>query len=291
MKRSFVWLLSLGLVMVTAIPMAGAQSDSLVGTRWQLESFTVPQGEIMMYPGHTITLEFQSATQLGGSGGCNTYGANYSASGGSLSIDAIYSTKMACAEGMQEEQNYFQMLQEAYRYDVSSEHLTIWYGNQQQMNFVRAGGVTPDGSGEIMPPEDRFEDRSAPVSLLASYYNAINRREYARAYSYWDSPRQTYSNFADGFANTISVQVIVQPPTRYGGAAGSIYAGISTVLIAVHTDGTQHMFAGCFNMRASNVVSSSESASSQTWNIYSADLEEVSLDSSIPALLRQSCTG
>ncbi len=30
-----------------------------------------------------------------------------------------------------------------------------------------------------------LDDRSTPIQVLKSYYNAINRQEYVRAYSYW----------------------------------------------------------------------------------------------------------
>jgi hypothetical protein len=33
-----------------------------------------------------------------------------------------------------------------------------------------------------------LDDRSDPVAVLRSFYNALNRREYIRAYSYWNEP-------------------------------------------------------------------------------------------------------
>src|SRR5581483_8982233 len=35
--------------------------------------------------------------------------------------------------------------------------------------------------------EEYIDDRSTATQLVRSYFNAINRREYARAYSYWES--------------------------------------------------------------------------------------------------------
>ncbi len=41
------------------------------------------------------------------------------------------------------------------------------------------------------------------------------------------------------------VQLIVQPPTRIEGAAGSLYAEVPTVVVARHRDGAERYFAGC----------------------------------------------
>ena len=36
--------------------------------------------------------------------------------------------------------------------------------------------------------EISFDNTSTSVDLLASYYNAIDRQEYQRAYGYWERP-------------------------------------------------------------------------------------------------------
>src|SRR5690349_21692340 len=53
------------------------------------------------------------------------------------------------------------------------------------------------------------DDRSTAASLVRSYYNAINRQEYARAYTYFgdNNAPQSYSSFAAGYADTVSVTV------------------------------------------------------------------------------------
>lgn len=53
--------------------------------------------------------------------------------------------------------------------------------------------------------QEAFDVRDHPLYLLASYYDAINRRDYARAYNYWNgSPPQgaTLEQFTQGFADT-----------------------------------------------------------------------------------------
>ena len=80
------------------------------------------------------------------------------------------------------------------------------------------------------------------MELLASYFNAVNIREYERAYRYWETPPGKLEDFARGYADTVGVQLIVQPPTRIEGAAGSLYAEVPTVIIARHRDGSERSF-------------------------------------------------
>ena len=99
-----------------------------------------------------------------------------------------------------------------------------------------------------------YEDRSDPVSLLASYINAINRAEYTRAWDYWETPpNASFDDFQAGYADTAFVLLAVHPPTWYDGAAGSVYAQVPTLLLATHTDASQHNFVGCYVARSSNV--------------------------------------
>lgn len=143
-------------------------------------------------------------------------------------------------------------------------------------------------SAQTTSQEEAYENLTSPVDLLASYYNAINLQEYERAYSYWQTPPESYTEFAGGFADTVRTQLIVQPPTRIGVAAGSRYVAIPTVLIADHRDGTQHIFAGCFTTRKSN-LQPPDIPEEDHWHLYEADLVEASRTVAIPTLLAQAC--
>ena len=138
------------------------------------------------------------------------------------------------------------------------------------------------------PQGPAYENLNSPVDLLASYYDAINRKQYQRAYGYWQTPPTSYPKFANGFSDTTSVQLIVQPPTSGEGAAGSTYVQISTVLIAQHTDGSQHTYAGCFTTRKSN-LQPPDIPKADVWHIYSAQLKEVPNSASIPNQLAKPC--
>ena len=97
------------------------------------------------------------------------------------------------------------------------------------------------------------DDRSTAVSVIQSYYNAITRKEYVRAYSYYEDGQgvDPFDKFQAGYANTASVSV------AYGqvgseGAAGSTYYTVPVSLDAVSTSGKHSYFAGCYTLRLAN---------------------------------------
>lgn len=282
MKKTIAILAALGTLLVL-VPGAMAQSDpaaDLIGTHWQLTSYGAPGAETLVTAGGIVTLSFESADRLGGNGGCNNFSGGYTIEGSTLSISEIASTLMACGHTANlQEQAYFSALHAAHGFKRVDNQLTIYYGDGEQLNYTRTG-----------QPVEPFEDLTNPAGLLASYYNAIARQDYQRAYGYWETPPETFDAFASGFADTASVQLIVQPPARYDGAAGSIYAEIPTVLLAQHTNGEQLMYSGCFVTRRSNVQQSGNPLG-DAWRLYSADLEQVPNDASIPALLIAACSG
>ncbi len=100
-----------------------------------------------------------------------------------------------------------------------------------------------------------LDDRSTPQTLLQSFYNAINRKEYARAYAYWDARAAgdklaAFDQFQQGYANTASVQLTIGTVGGDAGA-GQLYYSVPVVLVATHTDGTTQTFAGCYTLHLS----------------------------------------
>jgi hypothetical protein len=51
----------------------------------------------------------------------------------------------------------------------------------------RLGAEVQPGSG-AMPAILSYTSQDSPAEVLASFYNAVNRQEYQRAYGYWESP-------------------------------------------------------------------------------------------------------
>jgi heat shock protein HslJ len=127
-----------------ATPGTGDQQPEvdLANTRWRLVTYGEPGSETPVIEGAEPTLEFAEGAQAGGSGGCNSFGAQYEVEDAELHFGQIESTLIACLEEgvMEQEQQYFQALQTAGEFDVTEEQLTIWYGDGQSvLNFVPSG--------------------------------------------------------------------------------------------------------------------------------------------------------
>jgi|SRR5215510_4112253 len=142
------------------------------------------------------------------------------------------------------------------------------------LNFVNGRSSEQDNE-----PQD---DRSDPVATLSSYYNAINLRDFRRAYRYWESNPSSYEQFERGFADTDRVRFLIEPPPRIEGAAGSSFAEIPTIIIATTRSGNERVFAGCYTLRKSNVRDTG-------WRIYRAEVSQVPSTARVSRLLAQSC--
>lgn len=109
--------------------------------------------------------------------------------------------------------------------------------------------------------EPYLDDRSTATSVVRSYYNAINSREYSRAWSYrmlvvsdtdWRAEYAAYEKFRDGFGGArghISVQT---GPEIEDVAVGTLRYGVPVAINVVSEDGRHQQFAGCFYLRLSS---------------------------------------
>lgn len=122
-----------------AEPGAVIEGEPLVATSWQLTTFGPAGAETPVVADSTVTLAFSADGTAGGNTGCNTYGGDYTVEGDTLSFGEMVSTLMACADEavMAQEQAYLAALQSAARYEVTADHLTIWYDEENsQLNFA-----------------------------------------------------------------------------------------------------------------------------------------------------------
>jgi hypothetical protein len=93
-----------------------------------------------------------------------------------------------------------------------------------------------------------IDDRSTASQVIVSLYNAINRREYARAYDYWTNPSTTLGNlttYANGYQNTASV-VLAFGQITSGNGAGQVYYTVPVILKTTAGNGTHANFAACY---------------------------------------------
>ncbi|MBD0416608.1 DUF1176 domain-containing protein [Oryzicola mucosus] len=100
---------------------------------------------------------------------------------------------------------------------------------------------------------DYYDNRSDAASLIKSLYNAIDRKEYARAWDYYgeEKPAKDFQTFQDGYAKTESVDVLTGAVSSEG-AAGSIYYNVPVAIRANDSDGSDKVFAGCYVVRQVN---------------------------------------
>jgi heat shock protein HslJ len=120
-------------IAVLAVAMAGwavaGDENRLTNTRWKVVSFSESNVESPVLDGADITLEFRTDGRAGGTGGCNSFGAEYTAQGDRLEFGAVMSTKRACVdEGrMNQEMRFFQALQSARGFELDENTLKISY--------------------------------------------------------------------------------------------------------------------------------------------------------------------
>ena len=97
-----------------------------------------------------------------------------------------------------------------------------------------------------------LDDRSDPAALVNSLYNAINRGEYGRAYSYFATPpADSIDAYAAGYERTKHVDVIVGTPSEEG-AAGSVFYQLPVAIAAYDDNDARTVFAGCYTLRLAN---------------------------------------
>jgi len=222
-------------------------------------------------------LKFGEDGRAGGSTGCNSYSGTYQVRGDTISFGRLISTKRACLDqnANQQEQRFLTALESANRFRLASDRLTIMsVRGRNALNFVNGSDSEPNGGPA--------ENSSDPLTTLASYYDAINARDYRRAYSFWDSPTTSFERFTRGFADTDRVRVLVEPSAHVEGAAGSAYADISTIVVATTKVGSERVFAGCYVMRRSNVQD-------RGWKIYRGNISQVPSSTGVSRLLSQAC--
>ncbi len=263
------------------IPTATLPTAQLAGTSWALVTYGSPGAETALTPDSQITLQFGEQGGIFGNAGCNSFGGTYQEDNGSVKFSQIIATLMACVpEGvMQQEHDFLDALNQAATFEITNGNLQIRDAAiQYVLNFVpfsaastastappvvvTATGIpaatatleptaTSVSSGSTQP--DYLDDRSTATGLIQSYFNAINRHEYLRAYSYWRDPagsNGTFKNFQSGYETTTNVLVEMG---QIGGdvGAGQMYYSVPAILTAKTSDGKTQSYAACYILHLS----------------------------------------
>ncbi len=297
-------------------------TGGLENTHWQLESMGPVSSPEPALAGTNVTLNFESNSQVSGNGGCNSFGGSYQLQDGSISFTQVVHTEMACLDQgrSQQEGQFFQALLNTGQYQVNGDRLRIQYNNgQDALHFVQAGAApeatsvgsegragpnptvgSPSGTvvsnptpAPVIPNSDQYpyiDNRSGPVEVLTSLFNAINRKEYDRAYSYWQSgvsDLPPYDQFKAGYANTKSVQLFTGPISG-GVGAGQYYYSVPTVLVSQTTGGETQTFAGCYILHLANPIIQ-DAPPYHPMSIQSANIQQVKNVSDPASVMPGSC--
>ena len=147
-----------------------------------------------------------------------------------------------------------------------------------ETGLLPGGGVAAGSDDPAIPVSTPVEPTpDDAVAVIRDYYDSINSRSYARAYSLWSdegrSSGQSPQQFADGFAGTAQVAIAIQKPGPVEAAAGSRYIEVPVAINATTHDGRVRGYTGSYVLR--RAVVDGASAEQRAWRIASADLREV----------------
>ncbi|HXW98520.1 MAG TPA: META domain-containing protein [Methanomicrobiales archaeon] len=145
MPRALAALLIAAAVLLAGCASTGPSSSpggDLVGTSWVLASMVDAGGNLTAVPAQTpMTLEFRDSSTLGGSAGCNQYGASYATNGIRVNITRIASTLRYCTDtGVDSRETTFLGILPRVRYfRVDGDSLRFFdAGGGDLLAFVRA---------------------------------------------------------------------------------------------------------------------------------------------------------
>lgn len=114
--------------------------------------------------------------------------------------------------------------------------------------IAMTAAISPAGAAEPY-----LDDRSTPEALIKSLYNAVSRGEYARAWSYFGKkPVQSFEAYAEGYADTASVRVIVGIASEHD-AGDTIHYYVPVAIEASTGDGSNYqVYGGCYELTLAN---------------------------------------
>ena len=157
-------------------------------------------------------------------------------------------------------------------------------------------------SGSPVPPQppadpadisagSYLDDRTDAVQVLRSLFNAVNRREYSRAYGYWEANAvglPGFDQFQQGYAATQSVQLTTGTVSSDVGA-GQTYYTVPVTLRAQTTGGPQ-TFVGCYQLHLSSPFAQA-TPPYRGIGVRAGSLRQVAAGANTAALMAQACQG
>lgn len=104
-----------------------AEHQALEGTAWVLSGIATGDAIVNTWVDEQITAQFLDGN-MGGSSGCNSYGADYEISGSAITLGEVVGTLMACEdeEVMAREAEFLAALQNIATYEIVRNNLTLF---------------------------------------------------------------------------------------------------------------------------------------------------------------------
>lgn len=150
--------------------------------------------------------------------------------------------------------------------------------------------VTPTPAANDITASRYLDDRSDAVQVLRSLFNAVNRKEYVRAYSYWEANAQglpPFNQFQSGYTNTAAVTLTFGTVTGNAGA-GQFYYMVPVTLVATTTSNATQVFVGCYTVHLSS-PDAQGTPPFRPMGIRSAKVTVVANNADTASLMAQAC--
>lgn len=160
-------------------------------------------------------------------------------------------------------------------------------------NNYPTGGNPPfpaSGNGLNIDQSNFVDNRSGAIETVSSFLNALNLKQYARAYSYFQVHATypgPYDPWAAGYANTDTIAVTFGT-VQSEGAAGSTYYKVPLAQKVVTTSSTKLTFVGCFTLRLAQPANQT-TPPFQSMGIVSGKFNQVSNSIDVNTLLPTAC--
>ena len=126
-------------------------------------------------------------------------------------------------------------------------------------DFPIGDPVTMTPTSPDISKNNYLDSRSDAIWTVSSYLNALNRKEYVRAYSYSQDPAAQfgpYATYAAGYADTDVITAVFGKVVTKKSAGNSTFA-VPLAMKVLSTSADLETFVGCFNLYLANPTAQS----------------------------------
>ena len=100
--------------------------------------------------------------------------------------------------------------------------------------------------------KDKFDNVETPENVMLSFEDAINNKDYERAWNYWSSaPSDNYEKWKKGYAGTKNISLYYKLKDTDAGA-GNRWVTYSVRMFSVDTKGKKHLYEGEYTLHSTN---------------------------------------